>query len=477
VRAPAVSRLLFGPAPGEERGRLRDRRAVLGGLSLAGSRGMAVLLTLVTVPVTLPYLGPERFGLWMTISSAISLMTFTDLGLGNGLMTLVAEDDGREDQRAAARHASNAFFALFMLAAGLGLAFAAIAPQVPWGELFNVSSPRAADEAGPATAAMAACFLLLMPFTVVQKLQLGYQDGLTKGLWDAAGSFLSLVGTVVVVVAGGSLPLLVGVFAAGPLVATVANATLWFGRKRRDLRPHWALVRWKTSYELVRVGFLYMLLQLAAMVAFFSDALIVARILGPEAVADYSVAWKLFSVVSLTLSLALTPLWPAYSEAAARHDARWVRDTLRRSIRLTLIATIPTSLVLLLLGEPIIDLWSRSEVDPPFGLLAGLAAWTVLGSVGVALAMFMNALKIVRLQLVVAGVMAVANVALSIVLTHAIGIEGVVLGTLLSYSLLALLPLGLALPRILRRLDDKAMDAARHAAPAALSAELPASNT
>jgi O-antigen/teichoic acid export membrane protein len=406
----------------------------------------------------------------------IALMTFTDLGLGNGLMTLVAEDDGRDDEEEAARHASNAFFGLTAVASLLGVVFAVVHPFVPWEELFNVSSSRASSEAGAATAVMVACFLLTMPLTVVQKLQLGYQDGLRKGLWDAAGCLVALVGIVVVVIAEGSLPLLVGAFAGGPLVAALVNTGVWFGRTHPRVRPRWSLVRRETTLELLRVGFVYMLLQLAAMVAFFSDALILARILGPEAVADYSVAWKLFSVVSLTLSLALAPLWPAYSEAAARHDAGWVRSTLRRSIRLTLLATVPASCVLLVLAEPLIELWTDARADPPFALLAALAGWTVIGSVGVGLAMFLNALKIVRLQLVVALAMAVTNVALSIALTHAVGIEGVVLATLISYTLLALVPLGLAVPRILRRLDERALARAEHAAPAALSAELPVSH-
>jgi O-antigen/teichoic acid export membrane protein len=454
----------------------RDRRAGLGALSLAGARGAAILVTLVSVPLTFPYLGAEQFGVWMTINSVVALLSFTDLGLGNSLMTLVAEDDGQDDVQAAAVHTSSAFFALAAVAATLGLAFAAIYPRVPWADLFNVASGRARAEAGPATAVLVSCFLLSLPLTVVQKVQLAYQDGFRKGIWDAAGSIGALAGIVIVVAAGGSLPWLVGGFAGGPVLAALANTVLWFGRMHPALRPRWSRVRRRVAAELVRYGSVYMLLQLAAMVAFFSDALVLARILGPKAVADYSVAWKLFSVVSLTMSLALMPLWPAYSEAAARRDTQWVRRMLRRSIRLTLLVTIPASCILLALGNPIIEVWVGSRANPPFALLAALAAWTVLGTVGVALAMFMNALKIVRLQLIVAGVMAAVNLALSIVLTQAVGISGVVWGTVISYSLLALLPLGIAVPRILRRLDERARDAATPPAPAPIPAELPVSN-
>ena len=31
-------------------------------------KGASVLVTLISVPLTLDYLGPERFGMWMVIS-------------------------------------------------------------------------------------------------------------------------------------------------------------------------------------------------------------------------------------------------------------------------------------------------------------------------------------------------------------------------------------------------------------------------
>ena len=460
----AIRRILLQPGSGPRAG-LRDRRAARGAAALVAARGAAVLLTLVSVPLTLPYLGAERFGLWMTITSLVALMSFADLGLGNGVMTLVAEDEGREDERAAAVHTSSAFFALAGVAAVLGAAYAAVHPLIPWADVYNVASERAVDDAGTATAVVVALFLLALPLGVVRNVQLGCQDGVRRGLWEAAAAGISLVGIVVVVLADGSLPLLAGALAAGPVVAGTFNTLLWFGRVRPALRPRASLVRLRVARELVRIGAVYMLLQMAAMVAFFSDALIVAQILGPEAVTDYSVAWKLFSVVSLTVALALTPLWPAYSEAAASRDTAWVRATLRRSLRFTLVVTVPAAALLLAASGPLISLWSGGDADPPLALLAALAAWTVIGSAGHALAMFYNALKVVRIQLVVAGLMAAVNVGLSIALTHALGIEGVVLGTLISYTIVALLPLGLAVPGILDRLERRADEA--RAAPAA----------
>ena len=62
----------------------RYRRVALTVVTTAGAKLVAILTTLVTVPLTLHYLGAERYGMWMTISSIVAMMGLADLGMGLG---------------------------------------------------------------------------------------------------------------------------------------------------------------------------------------------------------------------------------------------------------------------------------------------------------------------------------------------------------------------------------------------------------
>ena len=44
---------------------------------------------------------------------------------------------------------------------------------------------------------------------------------------------------------------------------------------------------------------------------------------------------QMFGLISTVLAMALSPLWPAYGEAIARGDHDWVKQTLYRSIILS----------------------------------------------------------------------------------------------------------------------------------------------
>ena len=82
-------------------GQQRIRRAFLSTLASAAARGTVVLTSLLSVPLTLGYLGKERFGLWMVISSLVALLGLADLGVGNGLLNVLAKAYGKDDRDAA----------------------------------------------------------------------------------------------------------------------------------------------------------------------------------------------------------------------------------------------------------------------------------------------------------------------------------------------------------------------------------------
>ena len=64
----------------------RHRRAALTALAAVLARSLSIATALITVPLTLHYLGTERYGMWMTMSSLVVLLSFADLGIGTGIL-------------------------------------------------------------------------------------------------------------------------------------------------------------------------------------------------------------------------------------------------------------------------------------------------------------------------------------------------------------------------------------------------------
>lgn len=439
----------------EGRSKERHRRAALTGAAAALAKVIAISTSLVTIPAALRYLGVERFGLWMTISSVVALLGFADFGMGNGVLNAVADAHGREDVDEIRRLVESGFTLLSAIAA-VGVAIFACAYRwVDWGHFFNVASEAARRESGPALAVFVSCFALNLPLGVVQRLQLGLQEGFLSNLWQLVGSVAGLAGVLLCIHFRMSLPGLILALAGTPVMAALANTWVFFGCMRPDLRPCFRLVSRAAMRKIARIGFLFFVLQAAVAIAFSSDNFVVARMLGPETVTRYAVTAKMFSLISLGLSMFLAPLWPAYGEAIACGDLGWVKRTLLRSMAAAVLVAAFAAAVLVIFGPAILRFWVHRPIAPPFLLLLGLGLWSVMEAAGVSVSMFLNGANVVLPQVVIASVFAGGCLTLKIFLVRRFGMIGVPWATLLSYACLSALPCTFIVPRIVSTLGKR----------------------
>ena len=434
------------------RGIERNRRALLTGSVATLARVVQVGTTLITVPLTLKYLGNERFGLWMTISSVMAMASFADFGVGNGVLNTVAKAFGKDDMEGVRKAVSSGFALLSSIATLLLLSFFSIFRFINWGNFFRVTSPQARLEAGPALAVFATCFALNISMDVVQRVQLGLQQGYRYSTWQLCGSTMGLIGVLCGIWLHVSLPVLVVAIAGAPILATTLNAIHFFGFLRPDLRPSLGLVSSDVISQIAKLGGLFFVLQVVVGISFSADNFIVARMLGAVNVPEYAIPQRMFALVTMMSSMLVAPLWPAYGEAISRGHIEWVRHTLRRSLLIVLGATSAASCFLLLFSHQLIHLWVGNRIHPPFFLLLGLAIWTVIGCCGDALAMFMNGGEVIKFQVIIASIFGMGCLATKVFFVHRLGIVGVPWATISAYLLLNALPCALYVPFFLRRL-------------------------
>lgn len=430
----------------------RGKRAVMTSASAFLARGVQIGVSLVTIPLTIHYLGNEQFGVWVTISSMLAMATFADFGIGNGVLNIVAYADGQNDQGAMRKAVSSGFVILVAVAVVLFAVLAGTANWVSWPDLLRVSSAQARAETTSTVIVFVACFTLNIPLDLVQRAQLGLQEGFRMYLWQLAGSVASLAGVLIAIHLKLSLPVLVGVLAGAPVLATALNTVHFFGFSRPDLRPRLSLVTKPDIQKIMGYGTLFFVLQLVVAVSFSADNVIIARVLGVAQVPGYSIPQRMFSVITLVVAMLVTPLWPAYAEAISRGDIGWVRSTLVRSLTFVFAFAGLGSLALLMLSRMILRLWIGPSFHAQWALLVGLAVWSVLESCGNANAMFMNGANIVRIQIVVAILFGVSCVIAKVYLTSEFGIVVVPWATILTYVPFVVFPYAVYVPKALRRL-------------------------
>jgi len=425
----------FDVSTPEGQSRERYRRVALTTITSVIAKSVALLTMLISVPLTVNYLGTERFGLWMTVSSLVAFLGFADFGIGNGLLNGIAEASGKDDAIRARKYVSSASFLMLGMGVFLVLLQFVISPWIRWERVFNLTSAQAVREAEPAVAVFIGCFALNLVLGTVQRVQLGYQEGFVSNLWQILGSVAGLIGVMIVIHFRGGLPWLVAAMAGAPALAAGLNWIQFFTGRGAPLLPRTSCFDWSTARNLVSVGFVFMLLNVLAQNWSQSDNLIIARVLGADAVPGYAVVQKLFSITMLA-QFAVMPLWPAYGEALARADVAWARRTLNRALCISLLVTIALSLPLVVFGKTIVTHWAGAELVAGFPLLLGVAVLNVLFVIAVNLSTLLVHGANLRGQLAFYTVASLTALALKILFARWFGVAGVVWGTVLAFGLI-----------------------------------------
>ena len=441
----------FDTSTEEGRSNERHRRIFLTAAASALAKVVSVGTTFVSIPLTLHYLGTERFGLWMTISSVIAMLGFADLGVGNGLLNAISEANGKDDQGAIRRYISSAFVILSSIALVILLVFYLVYPFVPWASFFNVKSPLAIQESGIAVSVFMLCFGLNILGGIVQRTQMGLQMGFVANLWLATGSILGLCAVLLMIQFEMGLPWLVGALAGMPVLMAFLNGILFFGIIKPGLKPKYCFICRKAMKKIARTGLLFLVLQVVVSVGYTSDNIVIARMLGAEAVAQYAVSEKMFSVIPMILGMVLSSLWPAYGEALSRGDGQWIRKTLTKSLKFAFVFSLPLASIMVSFGPSMLSVWVGHEVAPPFLLLLGLGLWKVCEACSAGLAMFLNGMNVIKVQIILSSLFGATSFILKILLVGEIGIAGTVWATVIAFVILTLLPYSFLVPRILKR--------------------------
>ncbi len=408
------------------------------GATYLGRFGSGIVI-LVTLPMARQALSPEMFGVWMMLSSLLGFMAFADMGVGNGVLNQITQaratqDDLRLRRTLFSGYATTTAVSIVLLLAWLSWVHWSSEPTV----LAGVIAPANQPEVLAALSAFVIVLAINIPASLVQRAQLGMQEGYWNGIFQLFTAIATLVAVPLSLHYGGSVAMLVlatlGIQAAG----NVINTLIWLGRHRLLRLQCWhGAMDARTFANLLRTGAMFFALQAAAAFAFQSDAIVITQTLGQATYGDFAVVQKLFLFVSMLLSAATVGLWPAFGDAVARRDMEWAVQTLRRGVTVAAVVSISGVSVLAVAMPWIMAHWMHGLVAPPWPLVAALAVWTVIEATTSVLAAFMNGANILRSQVGIAIVMATTAFAGKWLLIPWMGPTGATLSTILAYCLIS----------------------------------------
>lgn len=419
----------------------RYRLAAITMLANLVNRILSMLVIIFSVSLTVPYLGAERFGVWMTIASFVVVLGFMDLGVGNALTNRVALVSSKGSAQELCRTISSGIGLLLLLGLIMGAVLIGLANLVPWPILIKVHNINLNHEINESVVIFSGLFGLSIFTSGIQRVFAGLQRSFESHFVSSLGLVAVLLVMWIATRQEVGIPILLLVTFGMPSLFNLALIYLLYKRgqfKFTLIQSNIVL----ESRHIARAGGAFLLLQLGFVLTSGADSLIISSQLGAEHVAEFAIVMRLFQISTQPMNILNSPLWGAYADAHARNEKVFIRKTFKLSMMTSSIFATSMVFFLVLFGEQIVRLWSGNVIHISTGLLVAYGLWSIIDVVGNAFGVFLNGCGLLRPQIITVLFFCTAGIAAKIILIRFFGIEAMFFGAVLSYIFISSLVYG-----------------------------------
>jgi O-antigen/teichoic acid export membrane protein len=402
-------------------------------------KGLSIAISLVLVPLTINYVNESRYGIWLTLSSMVSWFSFFDIGFGNGLRNKFAEALALGQDDLARIYVSTTYAILSIIIGTVLILFLFINPFLNWSKILN-TTPEMAGELSMLALIVFVFFCLRFIFQLLTTVLTANQEPAKASLFDFLGSLFSLIIIFILTkTTSGNLIYLGTALSIAPVLVLIIFSVWYYARDYKRYAPSFKHIKFGFARNLMSLGIKFFIIQIAALVLFNTNNIIITQLFGPEEVTTFNVSFKLFSVVTMIFFIIATPLWSAFTDAYVKNDFGWIKTTLSKMRKIWFLLIIFT--ILILLCSPLIYKWwmRGNKVQVPFTLSVAMSSYVIVYIWQTIHVFLLNGIGKIKLQLYLVIISGVINIPLAIFLGRKIGLVGITLTSTLLFIVMGII--------------------------------------
>lgn len=399
---------------------------------------LAILASFLLIPIMIKYLGNEQYGIWSTLLSIASWIVLFDLGIGNGLRNKISEALAQDRALDAQKYISTSYVLIGGISSLLIVLFLLISSFIPWQEVFNtkVLSNREINDVVDITVG----FLILNFFlSLINQVANGIQKTSIVVFNQFLSATLSLI--LIWLLSIYTTTTLVGLAFLYGLSLALSNIiiTIWVYGRQKALTPKLSLYHTEFIHPIISLGAKFFVIQIAVVVIFTTDKILITQLFGPGYVTQYDVVFKLFSIIAIAHGILMAPLWSSYADAYHRGDIDWIKVMMQRQLKIMFVF-FGLTILLMFTSLQVITLWIGSDFNVDTMLINMMALFIIVSTWNNVFAFFLNAINEVKIQMYTSVLALIINIPLSIFIVRYFdtGVSGIIIGTVISLLFFAI---------------------------------------
>lgn len=414
----------------------RSKKMYKNTVAMIGIRGVSMILTLISAPIMLHHVDRADYGVLLTLTSIVGWVGYMDVGLGNGLRNKLPEFLAKGDFHSAKKIVSSCYVTLAIYVALIIVIFLMVSPFVDWLGVLNSPTSDAGEIRGLTNVVFIA-FCIQFLFGLINSILFAYQMPAFQSLFTFVGQFVALIALVIQVYVFD----VTSVLQIGAVNSIIPPLVLFWGSiglfrtKLKEIAPSFKLFEFKSVGSILSLGLKFFVLQMITIVLFQANSIIIARVVSPEAVVEYNLAFKYVSLLTMIFTIVITPVWSATTDAYVCKDFEWINKTLSFS-RKVCIASIFIGVLMVLASKFVYGMWlGRGSIDINYsttGLILLYISFEMLYKV---YGTIINGTGKVFAQIILTGIIAIIYIPLAIFLGNLCGLSGVLIANTIVFAL------------------------------------------
>jgi O-antigen/teichoic acid export membrane protein len=385
-------------------------------LALIAIKGFGIAISLVLVPITINYINPSRYGIWLTLSSIVAWFAFFDIGLTQGLRNRFAEAKARGDDSMAQIYVSTTYAILGIIFFCIWVLFAILNPFLDWSRILNVQESMRSETSLLALIVFT-YFCISFVLKVITTILIADQQPAKSSFLDLLGQVMSLIVILVLVkTTQGSLIKLGVALCVSPLLILISANIFLFNGQYKKYRPLFSKVKFTHAKGLFNLGLIFFVIQVAGIIQFQTANIIIAQYFSTSEVTSYNIVYKYFGILNMVFAIFLTPFWSASTEAYLKNDIQWIKNSIKKYNLLNILLLV-AGLFMLIFSGTIYRLWlGAGKVNIVFSLSFWGFVYFNVTIYGSKYVYFLNSINALRIQFLASLLSPFLYIAISIIL-------------------------------------------------------------
>ncbi|WP_186326791.1 MATE family efflux transporter [Cytobacillus oceanisediminis] len=400
---------------------------------------LGILSNFLLVGLVYRYLISEELnGIWLTISSILTWITFFDFGMGNSLRNKLTESITNKNGILSNMYISTTYILMIFPTLIIIIISITVAFLFDWRSFFNIHSTIITNY-------YLALFISIVSILYSLNFYLSILNAILHAIYKSylISGIQLLVNIINIVIISALLFLnirdliLLGFFYIGTsVISLIISTVLLFKFNKYELKFSFKYFNGKLIKDIFNLGLKFLVLQLAIIVLFNTDNVLISKFVGVEQVATYQLVNKLLSLNTIVLGILLTPIWTKIIKDHTNRRFEEIKGTINKLLIIFFVLIIGV-MIIGFFSTKLINLWVGSNLHFPNKLIKYMVVFTILHMWCNIFQSILNGINKLKVQVYSYGIATIINIPLSIFLVKntGLGVSAIILGTIFSLLL------------------------------------------